>query len=995
MKNLIISLIALMLILVSVLAFVAQPAPASTNQSSSHPSKVAPNVLYSNSNPGTISISGNNQMAYDTANRYMYLGGNGLEAITPNGTLATTVSLGYSPFGVAYDSGNGNIYTSNLFSDIVSVVSPSNKLIGTINVGSGPAGIAYDPANGNIYVANSGSGNVSVISSSNRVIASVNVGSVPAMPAYDPVNNNIYVPDFSSNNVSVISPANTVMASVAVGSNPFGAAFDAASGNIYITNHASNNVSVISPANKVVASIPVGTEPYGIATDIVTGNLYVANHASYDVSVIAPTNTVLFTVGLSDYYNPYGIGYDPSNANVYVANAGSTSLSVITTSLRTSTNINVEYGPHSSTYDPANGNIYVTTTSLGSVSVISPLNKVVGKINVGQPSFGIAYDPSNGYVYEADYGTDNISVISTLNNTIIATINIGLEPNKLAYVPANGNMYVTAYNNTVNYVMEISSSNNTVVGNISVVSLPEQLAYDPSNGYLYVSYYNIGTITVISPISNDVVSSLSVGPLVRSLAYDSVNGNMYIAYTSYSPDGYLLAVSPSNKEMGTLNLGASNPSDIAFDPGNGNLYVTVRNARSVLAISPSTNSVVETAMVGDAPTGITYNAMNGNLYVSNFAGNTVTVLNTAQDMLEFTQAGLPSGSQWNLTLGGQTYTSTTNTIALASYPGVFNYSITSPLSRYTPSIRNGTVDVKSGYTHVAIKFSRTYPVEFNRTGLPVGMNWSVTINGMTMNSNSSIYFNLTNGTHPYTINKVPGYSLSSGPYNSSVTVSGHSELVNTTWVRAASRVTFIQSGLPSGLWYVNITGRNTSGPVSSSSNYIIYLANGTYNYSISTSNKKYMAEGNSFTVGTSPLNISIAFKPVYYTLTFIEMWIEPSDTVWHVNLSNGYHLSTMNRTVSVQIQNGTYGYNATVSGPEYVPATGNVTIDGSNTSVHIMFMRGHENRIGREHEFFHDPFMEGFHGIFLNNPGRLFFGLYAFHERESVGPTWAPGGHNR
>src|ERR1051325_7442360 len=86
-----------------------------------------------------------------------------------------------SPFGVAFDSANGDVYVTNHDAASVSVIDGStNKVIATISVGKDPIGIAFDPANGYVYVANceGASTSVSVIDgSTNKVIANISVGS--------------------------------------------------------------------------------------------------------------------------------------------------------------------------------------------------------------------------------------------------------------------------------------------------------------------------------------------------------------------------------------------------------------------------------------------------------------------------------------------------------------------------------------------------------------------------------------------------------------------------------------------------------------------------------------------------------------------------------------------------------------------------------------------------------------------------------------------------
>jgi YVTN family beta-propeller protein len=101
---------------------------------------------------------------------------------------------------------------TNRYSNTVSVISGStNTVIGTIPVGREPFGIAFDSANGNLYVANFQDNTVSVISGSTiTVIGTIPAGDGPAFLAFDSANGNIYVPNYHDVTLSVISTTGTV-----------------------------------------------------------------------------------------------------------------------------------------------------------------------------------------------------------------------------------------------------------------------------------------------------------------------------------------------------------------------------------------------------------------------------------------------------------------------------------------------------------------------------------------------------------------------------------------------------------------------------------------------------------------------------------------------------------------------------------------------------------------------------------------------------------------
>ncbi len=165
-----------------------------------------------------------------------------------SGLSNTTVSVGLSPYGVAYDPSNGYIYVANWGANTVSVIDGrDNSVIATIKVGTGPYGITFDPSNGNLYVADSESEQVSVIDGSNNsVIGTIGVGTLPSQVAYDSSTGYIYVTNYDSASVSVIDDTkNTVVQNVSAGSAPWGIAFDPSNEGLYVSNLVSSGTVVI------------------------------------------------------------------------------------------------------------------------------------------------------------------------------------------------------------------------------------------------------------------------------------------------------------------------------------------------------------------------------------------------------------------------------------------------------------------------------------------------------------------------------------------------------------------------------------------------------------------------------------------------------------------------------------------------------------------------------------------------------------------------------
>ncbi len=117
-------------------------------------------------------------------------------------------------------------------SSVICAVSANIGISGTIQCASGswPQGVVYDPAKNEIFVTNEYFNVVSVISdTTNTVIANITVGTKPAFPCYDSAKGEIFVPDAGSGTgngtISVISDAtNAVVANITLGPVPIAGA---------------------------------------------------------------------------------------------------------------------------------------------------------------------------------------------------------------------------------------------------------------------------------------------------------------------------------------------------------------------------------------------------------------------------------------------------------------------------------------------------------------------------------------------------------------------------------------------------------------------------------------------------------------------------------------------------------------------------------------------------------------------------------------------------
>lgn len=282
-----------------------------------------------------------------------------------------------SPWGMAFDPSNGDLYVAVVNSNSVAVINGvTDSIVGNVTVGYSPMDIVYDASNGCLYATNAGADYVSVINgTTNSVVANVTTGFSPASGAYDSQNGYVYVGQFSAGNTSRVyainGATNTVVGNTTVSGmvTPMrGIAFNSANGAVYVVGY-SNWVTVINGSTgSRVRSVAGLNEASTVVSDSANGHVYVTEGSSSVAVISGRTDAILSRVVVGRH--PLGIGYDPSNGFIYVAVEGSNLVSVIDgRSNMVIQNIPVGMDPHSVAFDSQNGQLYVSNS--GTVSIIS------------------------------------------------------------------------------------------------------------------------------------------------------------------------------------------------------------------------------------------------------------------------------------------------------------------------------------------------------------------------------------------------------------------------------------------------------------------------------------------------------------------------------------------------------------------------------------------------------------------------------------------------
>jgi hypothetical protein len=140
--------------------------------------------------------------------------------------------------------------------------------------------------------------------------------------------------------------------------------------------------------------------------------------------------------------------------------------------------------------------------------------------------------------------------------------------------------------------------------------------------------------------------------------------------------------------------------------------------------------------------------------------------------LTFTEAGLPTGTFWNLTVvpseAAGNLSGSTESLSVARWNGTFDFSVSAPQG-YTASPSQGTAWVNGSSLDVTIEFSLpsnpVYPIIFSESGLSNRSGWWITLDGDTQwaGSGFTITFYGPAATYSFVVGFLQGYNAP-GPY---------------------------------------------------------------------------------------------------------------------------------------------------------------------------------------------------------------------------------------
>ena len=425
---------------------------------------------------------------------------------------------------------------------------------------------------------------------------------------------------------------------------------------------------------------------------------------------------------------------------------------------------------------------------------------------------------------------------------------VGIESSQSANSVISGNFVTLGSGNSGSGIIQTTATNATVSFNI-ITNV--QAGIQDFGGFNTEIYGNTvsNSIAAIETQLDNYVSMRDNYVWNTSIAYNSasdtlvsVYGNTFMNVSTYSLelslDSHVTIYHNNFIDGSNIHILVSGSSDILWNlsaPIGGNYWSNYTGSGS--------NGL------GTTPLNILPGYWDYLPLTSRWIAPTVT----------FVESGLPSGTMWSVSLGGNVHSSTTDSITFYDNNGGYvNSSYTvAPVSGYVSQSSSGSVYLNGENKTVNLQYSpKTYAFTLTESGLPIGASWSATVGAKTLSSiDSAIVFNLPNGTYSYSAGGATGYSTNS---SGSVVIASGPASAAVAFAATQYTITVTEKGLPAGdTWTFTLDGKTYN---SNESTMVIYAVSGAHNVSASgPSGYSIGLQGTNLTVDNANTTFAVSF----------------------------------------------------------------------------------------------------------------------------------------
>jgi len=565
-------------------------------------------------------------------------------------------------------------------------------------------------------------------------------------------------------------------------------------------------------------------------------------------------------------------------------------------------------------------------------------NTVVGSpVSIEEPGFD--YSTNNYYQYTITFpainGGNGVYYVPTSIST--SAVDVLSKTSNSVTFEITGNSENNTNIITVNYAPYYAVTINAGSGGSVSWSLVSGYAWTPSSGFVTSGTVNTGQSQTVYVTSGAELKLTD-------------NQNSGYAFSSWSFSGYVAPAqgySSNNNPIDIDNTGGTGSVSVTYQyttylqftvstnaPSAIGFTITLSNEQSQKGNTLTQPTVTFYVPYGTynwqiSPTSVTFYSHNIKLvYVAvpssssattNASVNINYVLSSSTFNYTWSETGLPSGTQWGVSVNSINYTTTSSSLTETFSTGqTYSWSVINPTD-YSGTPASGSF---SGPGSQSITFTQTgFQYTWYESGLPSGTKWGVDVNGnnYTTSSTSLTETFATGHTYAWSVINPSGYSgtPSIGSFSNSgsqaitfykgLSVTASASTTSGTQPLTVKYTATASGGSGNYFYTLYVDGSPVGNTVQSSGSVTI-----TYTFQQAGTYSTYIQvqDGNTGqTANSQTITITVQAPPNTYNLTFTETGLPTTYTLYGQTFD-----VTWNVTVNGQSQSAQAGQSITFTG---------------------------------------------------------------------------------
>jgi YVTN family beta-propeller protein len=553
-------------------------------------------------------------------------------------------------FPAAMPRNHYRTYVSNFADNTVSVVDlVTHQVVATIPAGKHPRQVVLSPDGKRAYVCNQDDRTVIVIdtATNRRVGAPVAAIQSTDFIAISRDGKRAFVPSGSVQGMAVIDLQSLQVTRVIILTAVADQVIVSPDGKkLYLTHGAAGAISVLAADSlaliKTIAA-PGGpaamvlhpSAPRGWVSFPSRGTVRLLDTVIDELAALeTPTGALVRDLALS-----------PDGGRLYAGNLQANSVSVLdTVSLDVIATIPTP-GPAGLAMTPDGAALLVANTSANTIAIIDPLqNQVVAQgiaAGQGSNSFAVLQASSQTTLSRAlvaNQGSNTVSILDLQTGTRVTSIDVEHGPLGIALTPDGTRAYVCCAQ--ANTVTVIDTAAGAVVGAISVITKPEWIAISPDGKKAFVISGVGGKMSVIDLALAQVTATVTLPGSGDSIALSADGAK---GYAMCGPAKAIAVFSPVSLTVTRIVDTPSGAQFMALHPNLPRAFVSFPDEGLVREFDTGTDKFTGTVVrTGVWAQTLCFSPDGSRLYVCNFRENSISVIDSATNLVIATIPNFPT-----------------------------------------------------------------------------------------------------------------------------------------------------------------------------------------------------------------------------------------------------------------------------------------------------------------------------------------------------------------